>query len=398
MRQLVVLCVTVFLCASDAPATVSTVSIFSPSNGRDVGFQIYTPPGYASDPAKRYPIVFSLHGIGGLSLQRASLYAPTLDARISSGEILPMIWVFPDGQENSFYGDAFDGHKQVYSNVIGEVLPYVEANYRSIANRLYRAMEGFSMGGYGAVLYAAKHPELFSASVEYGGPLGQWQDLMRFNRPVAEEMFDAVEANYLPYSIWDVTTSNAAALRTQVNFKMIVGDQDAQLQSNLRFRDHLQNLGIDPHFQILPGVEHVGGAYLSEASGLRFLSQHFASMFRVHGDYTHDGRTDAEDFAAWKEAFGSSDLAADGNADGIVDAADYIVWRKSVGASAGVNADIVDEVSEMAVPEPGSGVSLAFGALAVLFCGGGRFDGRRPNQMSMHPRLVNLTAARWSRV
>jgi S-formylglutathione hydrolase FrmB len=377
MRQLVALCVAVFLCAGVATAAVSTVSIFSPSNGHDIGFQVYTPPGYASDLSKRYPVALSLHGIGGLSLQRANLYAPTLDARISSGEILPTIWVFPDGQQNSFYGDAFDGHKQVYSNVVGEVLPYVEANYRSIADRSYRAMEGFSMGGYGAVLYAAKHPELFAASVEYGGPLGQWQDLMRFNRAVAEEMYDAVESNFLPYSIWDVTTSNAPALRSQVNFKMIVGDQDAQQQSNLRFRDHLQNLGIDPQFQVLPGVEHVGGAYLSEGSGLRFLSQHFATMFQLHGDYTGDGRTDAEDFAAWKEAFGSSDLAADGNANGIVDAADYIVWRKSVGESTGVNSDIVDKVSEMAVPEPRSGVSLAFGALAVLFCRGGHSAARR---------------------
>src|SRR5688572_9676822 len=106
MRQLVALCVAVLLDACVASALVSTVSVFRPSNGRHLSFQVYTPPGYASDQA-RYPLVLSLHGIGGTSLQRANLYTQTLDARITSGDILPMIWVFPDGQQNSFYGDAF---------------------------------------------------------------------------------------------------------------------------------------------------------------------------------------------------------------------------------------------------------------------------------------------------
>ena len=115
-----------------AQAAVNTVSIFSPSNNRNLSFQVYTPPGYAANPAHRYPVVISLHGIGGNSQQRANLYAPTLDARTNSGELVPMIWLFPDGQTNSFYGDAFDGHKQVYSHIINEALPHVDAQYRTI--------------------------------------------------------------------------------------------------------------------------------------------------------------------------------------------------------------------------------------------------------------------------
>jgi hypothetical protein len=172
-----------------------------------------------------------------------------------------------------------------------------------------------------------------------------------------------------------VTTSNAAALRSQVNFKMIVGDQDAQQQSNLRFRDHLQSLGIDPHFQVLPGVEHVGGAYLSEGSGLRFLSQHFASMFQRHGDYNRDGKTNADDYDVWREEFGSSTTAADGNADGIIDAADYIVWRKSVGESPGGNVSV--DNSAIAVPEAGHGVYLVSSALLLFVRRCARSAGRR---------------------
>jgi hypothetical protein len=119
------------------------------------------------------------------------------------------------------------------------------------------------------------------------------------------------------------------ALRTTVDYKMIVGDADSQYQSNTRFRDNLLSLGIDPHFQVLPGVEHLGGSYLTEGSGLNFLSAHFASNFQQDGDYDRDGDVDGSDYAAWRATFGSAaSLAADGNQNNVIDTSDYIVWRK----------------------------------------------------------------------
>jgi endo-1,4-beta-xylanase len=353
-----------------ADAAVSTVTIFSPSNNRNLSFQVYAPPGYSAEPSRRFPVVFSLHGIGGNSLDRANLYAPKLDARIAAGELLPMIWVFPSGQSNSFYGDAFDGHKQVYSHIIGEALPYVDTHFRTIADREHRAMEGFSMGGFGAAMYTAKHPELFSAIVEYGGALSTWQNLVQFNNAVAVEMYNSVEANFRPYSLWDLTTANAAALQTQVNYKMIVGDADSQYQSNIRFRDRLLELGIDPHFQVLPGVEHLGGSYLTEGSGLRFLSEHFASMFQRNGDYDRNGAIDENDYNAWRAAFRSStQLAADGNDNGVVDAADYSIWRKQLSSTGTGSSNSPGLLMNTAlVPEPGP-CEIAY---ALLICAIGR--------------------------
>jgi endo-1,4-beta-xylanase len=350
-----------------AHAAVNTVSMFSPANGRNLSFQVYTPPGYAANTSRSYPVVVSLHGIGGTPQQRASLYAPTLDARTNSGEILPMIWVFPDGQTNSFYGDAFDGHKQVYSHIIHEALPYVDQQYRTIGRRDFRAMEGFSMGGFGAALYAVKHPELFSAVVEYGGALATWQNLVQFNNAVATEMYNGMQTNFLPYSLWDVTTANAAAVRDQINYKIIVGDADSQYQSNVRFRDHLVGLGIDPQFQVLPGVEHVGGAYLSEGSGLRFLSQHFTANFHRTGDFDRDGDADLDDFHAWRAAHGStSQLAADGNENGVVDAADFIVWRDHYDGSEGTTeSPAVHTVLPTRVPEPGTWIIAQISGLLL---------------------------------
>ena len=66
----------------------------------------------------------------------------------------------------------------------------------------------------------------------------------------------------------------------------------------------------------------------------------------VPGDYDASGIVDAADYDRWKAAFGSNDLAADGNLDGVVDAADYTVWRNHVGiplGSGGVAGPIVPE-------------------------------------------------------
>jgi endo-1,4-beta-xylanase len=303
--------------------------------------------------------VISLHGIGGTPQARANqTYAATLDSRINSGELLPTIWLFPDGQTNSFYGNAYDGHKQVYSNIIHEALPYVDSNYRTIADRSHRAMEGFSMGGFGAAMYTAKHPELFSAIVEYGGALSTWQNLTQFNNAVAQEMYNGVETNFSPFSLWDLTAASAEALRTTVNYKMIVGDADSQYQSNIRFRDRLIALGIDPHFQVLPGVEHQGGSYVSEGSGLRYLSNHFATMFQREGDYTRDGTIDENDYVSWRSTYGStSQLAADGSVNLKVDAADYVVWRMN--ATAAASGAAPEHLATSTVPEPGT----------LVFCG-----------------------------
>ncbi|HYO24267.1 MAG TPA: alpha/beta hydrolase-fold protein, partial [Lacipirellulaceae bacterium] len=252
-------------------------SMFSPANGRNIEYRVYTPPGYNPKLATRYPVVFSLHGAGGVPSQRANNYAPTLDQKITSGQIMPMIWVCPDGQNNSYYGNAFDGHKQVASHIVDELVPKIDATFKTIANRDHRALEGFSMGGFGAGLYAATDAELFSATLLYGSALPTWTKLTRKEPTISLEMYNNVEANWLPYSIWDATKANAAQIAATVNYKLICGSADGQMANNVLFRDYLISLGIDPHFYVAPGVAHAGTMYHAEGTGLTFLHDHFLS-------------------------------------------------------------------------------------------------------------------------
>jgi endo-1,4-beta-xylanase len=255
-----------------AGAEVRTVTIDSPSNGRQVTFAVYLPPDYETETAARYPVVYSLHGLSGGPARRTGQMVPALDAAMIARKVLPSIYVFPDGQANSFYGDAFDRHKMVYSNIIHGLVPYVDQHFRTRNDRAFRAIEGFSMGGYGAALLGAKHPEIFSAIVEYAGAFSEWKS---FHPESRLEMFNDSEAAFLPFSAWEMSRQNARELRDNVAYLMVVGDGDQEFQSNVRFHEFLEALDITHEFVILPGFGHNGRAYADEGTGMRFLSRHF---------------------------------------------------------------------------------------------------------------------------
>lgn len=268
--------IAVLMLTPAAQARVYKGELWSPSNGRTLQFRVYTPPGYKKQGAVRYPVVYSLHGKNASPAQRARMYAPVLDAKTATGEIIPMIWVFPDAQRNSYYGDAFDGHKQVESHIVFELLPLVESQYNIVGGREGRALEGFSMGGFGAGLYAAKCAPLFSATLLQGAVLPNWPELLRKEPETALEMYFNIEANWLEHSVFEQSAANSAALALTVNYKMIIGDADAHWRENQRFSDYLSSLGVDTQLTWLAGVKHSNDAYLNDGSGLRFLSDHFS--------------------------------------------------------------------------------------------------------------------------
>ena len=79
---------------------------------------------------------------------------------------------------------------------------------------------------------------------------------------------------------------------------------------------------------------------------------------------------DAADYTIWKNAFGTTNAAADGNGNGIVDAGDYTVWRDQLGQSAGSG-------SASPVPEPSS-ILLLIAAVLIRSC--------RPQPSAVRPR------------
>lgn len=130
---------------------------------KDKKFTIYLPPDYETSK-KSYPVLYLLHGKGDDStawVRKGNLQA-TMDACIVSGLTEPMIVVTPDA-EVTFYMNQKEGNYPYEDFFFQELIPYIEKNYRCLADKKHRAVAGLSMGGFGSLLYSLHHPDMFQS-------------------------------------------------------------------------------------------------------------------------------------------------------------------------------------------------------------------------------------------
>lgn len=127
---------------------------------------VYTPPGYAKDQSKKYPVLYLQHGWGedetAWSNQgRANLI---MDNLIAAGKIKPFIIVMTYGMTNEikFGGIRNFDITQFQTVLVDELIPYVDANFSTIADKQHRAMAGLSMGGMETHTITLNKPEVFS--------------------------------------------------------------------------------------------------------------------------------------------------------------------------------------------------------------------------------------------
>src|SRR5439155_2864928 len=133
----------------------------SSAAGANVSYFIYTPEAYDTAKEQRFPVLYWLHGSGG-GLAGVPRLVSHFDGAIRAGKIPPMLVVLPNGLASSMWCDSKDGKVPMETIVLKELLPVIDATYRTIATREGRILEGFSMGGYGAAHLGFKHPELFA--------------------------------------------------------------------------------------------------------------------------------------------------------------------------------------------------------------------------------------------
>lgn len=139
---------------------------------------VYLPPGY-DDSNRRYPVIYVLAGHGGSGpLMLAPVawgesFPERLDRLITTGAMGPVIAVLPD------CWTIFGGSQYVNSPALGdyetylseELVPYVDAHYRTHADVAHRAITGKSSGGYGAMVQSMRHPELWGAAASHSGDI-----------------------------------------------------------------------------------------------------------------------------------------------------------------------------------------------------------------------------------
>jgi enterochelin esterase-like enzyme len=133
-------------------------------------FLVYLPPGYRTT-RRRYPSLYLLHGSDSQAGSFLSFgLKPTLDRLIAAGRVPPMIVVMPQGGPGE--NDWLNSGRADYEDFVVEVQALVDRHFRTIADRRYRGIGGYSMGGFGAMNIALSHLDLFSVAESWSGFFG----------------------------------------------------------------------------------------------------------------------------------------------------------------------------------------------------------------------------------
>ncbi len=154
---------------SQTQRTARTVAltIATPSFAADTVVEVTLPAGYEAEPTRQWPVTYYLAGTNQNEATFRALY---------HGEDLtaayPSIVVSPNGAAG-YWSDWFNagagGPPKYETFVSSQLIPLIDANFRTIADRAHRAILGESMGGYGVMMMAARHPDLFVAAASLSG-------------------------------------------------------------------------------------------------------------------------------------------------------------------------------------------------------------------------------------
>ena len=147
------------------------INVSSAALGQAVDVRLLLPADYDSE-TRAYPVLYLFHGTSG----RASDWITAGDAEASTAG-LPLIVVMPDcgfnGDGGGWFSDWFNGGvfgPPMWETFhIAQLIPWVDANLRTVASDTGRAVAGLSQGGFGSLSYAARHPDLFTSVAAFSG-------------------------------------------------------------------------------------------------------------------------------------------------------------------------------------------------------------------------------------
>jgi enterochelin esterase-like enzyme len=128
-------------------------------------FRVYTPPCYDQNPGNHYPVIYLIHGQSFNDDQWERLGAGVVaDELISTGDVSPFIIVMP--RDRQWKAPTEDNFGQA---VIEELVPWIDANYRTKPERVYRAVGGLSRGGAWALHLGISNTETFGSIGVHSG-------------------------------------------------------------------------------------------------------------------------------------------------------------------------------------------------------------------------------------
>ena len=254
--------------------------------GRDVAYAVYLPPDYAVS-ARRYPVVYLLHGYtdNESGWVQFGEIGPAADRAIADRVLPPMIIVMPDGGV-AWYVNDHRNKVRWEDMFVKEFIPHIDATFRTRRDREFRGVAGLSMGGWGTLVYALRHPELFAAAAAFSAAVWTDDDVVAMKQDMWDKILGPVfgaglseKARLTPhfrqYSPLELAKTLPEESLKKVRLYLDCGDKDFLIRGNCALHLLLTDRKIPHEFRVRDG-SHTWSYWRSGiVDGLAFIGESF---------------------------------------------------------------------------------------------------------------------------
>lgn len=229
-------------------------------------YSIYLPDGYETS-SRLYPVLYLLHGYSynENSWIQYGQIQEVVDRCITQNETSKVIVVMPDGG-NSWYQNDLEGKARYEDYFVNELIPFIESQYRARPEKQFRAIAGFSMGGWGALLLAMKHYNLFSSVAGINAAIYKDEQIASDNldQKRYDEAFghlyglglkgmDRINSKYKNNAPIHLLSSLSAEDLKKIRYFIDCADDDFLIPGNMQFHEIMRNKKIVHEFRVRDG-------------------------------------------------------------------------------------------------------------------------------------------------
>ena len=281
-RIVIILCLMVAGTAAWAQSKIVTDSIQSAKLGCEQKYNVYLPSGYKA--TESYPVIYLLHGLYGDYSNWAGTgrMKDVADELIACGELVPCVIIMPNAGDNdvhNYQNGYFNVENWPYEDFFfGEFLPAAEQKYNCGGSKEKRAIMGLSMGGGGSIVYAQRHPDMFSSA--YG--MSAWLDnkhreVRGSNKPGSKlSITDESVREHSALDFIDNATPETIAQLKTVKWFLDCGDDDFLLALSTELHLKMRAAGIKDELRVRNGTHNWEYWHTALRYSFPFASRNFA--------------------------------------------------------------------------------------------------------------------------
>lgn len=254
--------------------------------GNDVRYTVYLPFDY--DLSERYyPAVYLLHGftdndMAWIQFGEANILC---DKAIAQSEIPPIILIMPDAGV-SWYINNYNDSVKYEDFFVKEFIPFIESKYRIRTETRYRGVAGLSMGGYGALIYSLKYPEMFTACAAFSAGVSIRERILEMNledwNRVYGEVYgkditgeERLTGHLLENNVLEIVRNIDPGKLSSSRFYIDCGDDDFLIEGNMQLHSLMIEKEIEHEFRIRDGGHQWSYWRSGLINGLKYIGTSF---------------------------------------------------------------------------------------------------------------------------